>query len=71
MAREGQGYPCYQRDMMMMMTYIHIYIERERGERGMVIRKLWAIIIISLKIILTRYQKITLRTSKINFEQVI
>ena len=20
MAREGQGYPCYQRDMMMMMT---------------------------------------------------
>ena len=26
MAREGQGYPCYQRDMMMMMIYIYIYI---------------------------------------------
>ena len=29
-AREGQGYPCYQRDMMMMMmiyiSYIYIYI---------------------------------------------
>ena len=25
-AREGQGYPCYQRDMMMMMIYIYIYI---------------------------------------------
>ena len=24
MAREGQGYPCYQRDMMMMMIYIKI-----------------------------------------------
>ena len=22
MAREGQGYPCYQRDMMMMMMMI-------------------------------------------------
>ncbi len=22
MAREGQGYPCYQHDMMMMMIYI-------------------------------------------------
>ena len=29
MAREGQGYPCYQRDMMMMI-YIYIYIYRER-----------------------------------------
>ena len=26
MAREGQGYPCYQRDMMMMMMMIYIYI---------------------------------------------
>ena len=24
MAREGQGYPCYQRDMMMM-TYIVVF----------------------------------------------
>ena len=28
MAREGQGYPCYKRDMMMMMMiYIYIYID--------------------------------------------
>ena len=27
MAREGQGYPCFQRDMMMIIyIYIHIYI---------------------------------------------
>ena len=25
MAREGQGYPCYQHDMMMII-YIYIYI---------------------------------------------
>ena len=25
MAREGQGYPCYQHDMMMMMMMIYIY----------------------------------------------
>ena len=24
MAREGQGYPCYQHDMMMMMMMIYI-----------------------------------------------
>ena len=24
MAREGQGYPCYQRDMMMMMMMMMI-----------------------------------------------
>ena len=26
MAREGQGYPCYQHDMMMMMMMMMIYI---------------------------------------------
>ena len=44
MAREGQGYPCYQRDMMMMMSYekegvfhtsqrIYIYIYKERDRQ--------------------------------------
>ena len=33
MAREGQGYPCYQRDMMMMMMMIYRLIERDR-DRG-------------------------------------
>ena len=26
MAREGQGYPCYQHDMMMMMMMIYMMI---------------------------------------------
>ena len=26
MAREGQGYPCYQRDMMMMMIPSEFFI---------------------------------------------
>ena len=26
-AREGQGYPCYQRDMMMIYTYISTIIQ--------------------------------------------
>ena len=39
MAREGQGYPCYQRDMMMMMMMIYIYIyihqrNRENEKKG-------------------------------------
>ena len=31
MAREGQGYPCYQRDMMMIHTKFQRERERERG----------------------------------------
>ena len=30
-AREGQGYPCYQRDMMMMMIYIAKVGDHSRG----------------------------------------
>ena len=26
MAREGQGYPCYQRDMMMMMKWFRVLL---------------------------------------------
>ncbi len=29
MAREGQGYPCYPLDMMMICIYIYIYIYEE------------------------------------------
>ena len=33
MAREGQGYPCYQHDMMMMMIHIKpVYQPRLNGQ---------------------------------------
>ena len=39
MAREGQGYPCYQRDMMMMMIYIYIYIIKKNSSYTFFMRK--------------------------------
>ena len=45
MAREGQGYPCYQRDMMMMMTYSYKF----KPEIRTLVRKLERILIKSYR----------------------
>ena len=42
MAREGQGYPCYQRDMMMMMMN---YVDISQVVRNSTFRKIRNIIL--------------------------